>query len=97
MNLLTKRSNKEKICQKVKFILNRPYSPSVGVVVYNGGRVPKYLIWQSRIREAQKRFLYCARVQKYYTKYIRPCQKRHVAAIIPPLLRLVNMPMKVLF
>ena len=49
------------------------------------------LFWQSRIREAQTRFLYCAWVQKYYTKYIRPCQKRHASAIIPPLPRLVNM------
>ena len=34
------------------------------------------LFWQSRIREAQTRFLYCTWVQKYYTKYIRPCQKK---------------------
>ena len=46
--------------------------------------------WQSCIREAQKRFRYCARVQKYYTN-IRPWQKRHAAAIIPPPPRLVNM------
>ena len=40
------------------------------------------LFWQSRSREAQTRFLYCVWVQKYYTKYIRPCQKRHASAII---------------
>ena len=49
------------------------------------------LFWLSCIREAQKRFLYCAQVKKYYTKYTRPSQNRHSAAIIPPLLRLVNM------
>ena len=36
----------------------------------------KCLFWQSRIREAQTRFLYCAWVQKYYKIYIRPCQKK---------------------
>ena len=34
------------------------------------------LFWQSRIRESQTRFLYCAWVQKFYTKYIRPGQKK---------------------
>ena len=34
------------------------------------------LFWQSRIRKAQTRFLYCTWVQKYYTKYTRPCQKK---------------------
>ena len=48
------------------------------------------LFWQGHIRKAQTRFLYCAWVQKYYTKYIRPCQKRPASAIIPPLPRLVN-------
>ena len=34
------------------------------------------LFWQSRILEGQTRFLYCTRVQKNYTKYKRPCQKK---------------------
>ena len=47
---------------KIRIKYNGPYSPSVGVL--GGIMAAMRLFWQSRIREAQTRFLYCTWVQK---------------------------------